>query len=93
MNHSEIAATVDHLGDIKAEIADLKIREKHAKTLLIDAGVTVAEGDLFRVTISTADRITLDSKKVRAFLTAVQISEASRTTPVTTVRIAARVGA
>ena len=92
MNTAKIGATIDHLGDIKAEIAELKKMEKVAKDILIAAGVTVAEGETFRVTISESVRETLHAATVRGFLTASEIVAATRQTDVTTVRVAARTG-
>ena len=93
MNDSQIAATVDHLGDIKAEIAELKQVEAGLKKFLINAGIDSAEGDLFRATVAHTVRSTLHAATVRAFLTAQQIVKATRSTDVTTVRVTARTGA
>ncbi len=42
----------DELGTIAAQIAALTERQDALKKELIEAGVTAAEGDLFRVTVS-----------------------------------------
>jgi len=55
--------TADRLGDIRAQIADLKKIEANLTGLLINSGESVVEGGLFRATISqVADRSSLDAK-------------------------------
>ena len=62
-------AIVDRLGDIKAQIADLKRIEADLAQRLIDSGDAVIEGRWFRATVSeVAERETLDVKAAEAKL-------------------------
>jgi hypothetical protein len=54
----------DRLGNIKAQIADLKILESELRDALIATGVSEAEGQLFRATISQYDYDQIDWKVV-----------------------------
>lgn len=47
-----LGSLVDQLGTIKAQIADLEKEEKRLVLALADSKATVAEGHLFRATIS-----------------------------------------
>lgn len=63
------AAIVDRLGDIKAQIADLKKIEADLAQRLIDAEQDAVEGRFFRATISqVAERQSLDAKAAEAKL-------------------------
>jgi hypothetical protein len=63
------SAIVDRLGDIKAQIADLKRVEADIVQRLIDAGSDAAEGRFFRATVSqVAERQSLDAKAAEAKL-------------------------
>lgn len=46
-----LSATVDRLAFIKAQIADLKIKEDECKRILIDSGVSSAESSVHRATV------------------------------------------
>jgi hypothetical protein len=83
---------VDELGSIKAQIADLKAREDALKAELIARGNTEAEGALFRATISTAMRWSLDSERVKAEMGDDWYSSRCRVASVTSLRISARKG-
>lgn len=62
-------AAVDRLGDIRAQIAALKDKEKVLVTYIAGLGDGVHEGDLFRAAVSTtADRYSLDPKAAEAKL-------------------------
>lgn len=63
------AAIVDRLGDIKAQIADLKKIEADLVARVTDAGVDAVDGRFFRATVSqVAERQTLDVKAAEAKL-------------------------
>ena len=64
MNAKRIKSLVDELGTLRASLATLKDDEAEIRTLLIDAGVDVAEGDLFRATISRSTRELIDWQKI-----------------------------
>ena len=91
-NTDLISATIDELGQLKAKIADLKKREDELKDLLEGAGVTKAEGDLFRVTITQSVRESLDMEAVKAKLSPQFIRAHTKETRYTTVRVSARKG-
>jgi hypothetical protein len=83
---------VDNLGIIKGRIADLALQAKIIETRLKDGGAGVHEGALFRVTVSVADRETVDWKAVAAKLEpSHQLVTAYTTyTEVVSVRVVAR---
>lgn len=63
------AALVDRLGDIKAQIADLKRIEADLVARLADSGVDAIDGRFFRATVSqVAERQSLDAKAAEAKL-------------------------
>ena len=59
---------VDSLGTVQAAIAELEQRARAIKDKLIACGAGAYEGDLFRATVSTSERESLDMKAVRAKL-------------------------
>lgn len=87
-----ISAIVDQLGMLKAQQADLKVKADALIEQLKATGRTEIEGSVFRATISTATRETLDSRKVRAVLTAKQLKAVTVESEVVTLKIAARTG-
>ena len=63
------ASVVDRLGNIKAQIAELKAVEANLVALLANTGDDVIDGYLFRATVSkVADRKSLDPKAAEAKL-------------------------
>ena len=63
------SAIVDRLGDIKAQIADLKKIEADLIARITNAGVDAIDGNTFRATVSTvAERQSLDAKAAEAKL-------------------------
>lgn len=63
------SAIVDRLGDIKAQIAQLKAVEADLVARLIDAGEDAIDGRFFRATVShVAERQSLDAKAAEAKL-------------------------
>ena len=63
------AALVDRLGDIKAQIADLKRIEADLAARLADSGADAIDGRFFRATVSqVAERQSLDAKAAEAKL-------------------------
>lgn len=62
-------SVVDRLGDIKAQIAELKQVEANLAALLANGGDGVVEGRYYRAAVSTtADRYSLDAKAAEAKL-------------------------
>ena len=89
-NH--LTDTVDHLGVIKARIAELTAEEDRLRTILIESGPGAYEGEFYRATVSESERHTLDMDAVRAKLSAKWIARHTNTTEVTMVRVTARLG-
>ena len=83
---------VDELGQVKAEAAEIEMREKALKAALIARGVTEAEGALFRATVTEALRETIDADKVKAEMGAGWWSARCKVGITTTVRVSARKG-
>jgi hypothetical protein len=83
---------VDALGEIKAAIANLEAQAKVFHAQIVAMGVGAHEGDVFRATVSVADRDTLDMVAVREKLSPQFISAHTTTKAVTTVRVVARNG-
>lgn len=88
----DLAAIVDQLGALKAQQSDLKKRSGTLQEQLVKAGVTEAEGALFRATVSTHDVETINWEAIARKLNPSQqlitgnTSKAKRTT----VKIVAR---
>ena len=87
------ADIVDQLGALKARIVELETQEKALRNALIARGDGAYEGQLFRATVSSTMRCTLDMDAVRAKLSPQFIAAHTRETPVQAVRVAARNGA
>ena len=63
------ASVVDRLGDIKAQIAELKKVEANLVALIVNTGDSAIDGNLFRATVSeVAERSSLDAKAAEAKL-------------------------
>ena len=84
----------DDLGQIRATLADLKDSEALLRDLLIDAGVDVVEGELFRVNVVESSRTSVDWKAIAAKLKPSRQLVKSHTSQSVTVsvRVTARVG-
>jgi hypothetical protein len=62
-------SVVDRLGDIKAQIAELKAIEANLIGILVNGGEGAVDGDTFRATVSSvAERQSLDAKAAEAKL-------------------------
>jgi len=83
---------VDELGQVKAEAAEIELREKALKAALIARGVTEAEGALFRATVTEALRETIDTERVKVEMGAAWWSARGKIGIATTVRVSARKG-
>jgi hypothetical protein len=84
-----LAALVDDLGTVKAEIAALLEKEKALTEKIKRTGLTEINGTLFRATVSTCDRESIDVKQLRADLGEDCIKPYLRSTPVSTCRVSA----
>lgn len=89
---TNLTKTIDTLGDIKARIAELQIKEKALKEALGDLEPGAYEGDLFRLSISETRRETLDMDAVREKLSPQFITAHTRSTDVRTLKLSARNG-
>ena len=87
---AELALAVDDLGILKARIADLVKQENALKAFIAASGYAELDGALFRATVSLSERATLNSERVKGFLTPAQIVACTQTSEVTSVRIVAR---
>ena len=69
---------VDKLGELNAQIKALSKQADAIKYKLVASGYSEIEGKLFRAVISVRSSSRLDSKMVKAFLSAEQIELASK---------------
>lgn len=94
MNAKRIKELVDDLGTLRAQLATLKDEESELRHLLIDADVKIAEGELFRVTVSRSTRDIIDWQKIAKRLKASRqiIRANTETKPVVIVRTSTRRG-
>jgi hypothetical protein len=87
---NNLTSTVDRLGQLKAQMAELAAEEKELKAVLVEHGPGAYDGLMFRATISVADRNTLDMDAVREKLSPQFIAAHTRVTEVTTLKVVAR---
>jgi len=92
MTKTNLTATIDALGALKAQIADLELQEKALKKALADIAPGAYEGELFRLSISQSVRCTLDMDAVREKLSPQFIAAHTRETEVRTLKVSARNG-
>ncbi len=64
----EVAGLADELGAVRAQLADLKDREREIRNTLIEAGVKTLEDDLFRALVVESMRTMIDWKAIAAKL-------------------------
>ena len=64
----EVAGLADELGALRAQMADLKDREREIRDMLIEAGVKALEDDTFRALVVESIRTMIDWKSVAAKL-------------------------
>lgn len=87
---SNLAATIDALGELKAQIAALQYREKALKETLGDLSPGAYDGNRFRLSISVSNRETLDMDAVREKLSPQFIRAHTNVTSVRALRVTAR---
>ena len=85
-----LAAAVDEIGLLKAQIAPLEAALKAAQAKLKEHGDGRYEGTLWAATVSTSERATLDLDAVREKLSVQFLTAHTRTTEVVTVRVTAK---
>ena len=83
---------VDALGELKAQIADLEAQEKALRDSIAELGAGAYDGDLFRASVSIADRETIDWRAIAEKLAPSRQLVTAHTSAktVTTVRVVAR---
>lgn len=96
---TNLQATIDALGVIKAEIATLEVREKALKAALSELSPGAYEGEAYRLTISDGVRESHDkvlkakiAELVEEHLSRQYVTAHTVETPVRTHRVVARTG-
>ena len=91
----EVAGLADELGFLRAQMADLKDREKEIRDIMIEAGVKALEDDTFRALVVESIRTMIDWKQVAAKLKPSRQLVTAHTTEkeVISIRVNARRGA
>jgi hypothetical protein len=92
MTKTNLSKTIDTLGELNAQIAELQTQVKAIKDSLGDLKPGAYEGDLFRLTLSQSIRETLDMEAVREKLSPQFIAAHTRQTEVRTFKLGARTG-
>ena len=87
---NNLTATIDRLGFIKAQIAELLREEKALKATLIERGPGSYEGELYLAIVSKSARETLDMDALRRKLSAQFIRAHTNIIPVNMVRVLPR---
>jgi hypothetical protein len=85
-----LAALVDELAELKANIAPLQAREQMIKDTLKATGMERIDGTLHTAVISLSERETVDSKALRADLGEAIIAPYLRRSIVETIKVTAR---
>ena len=90
----EVTGLADELGAIRAQLADLKDREREIRNTLIEAGVKTLEDDIFRALVVESMRTMIDWKSVAAKLKPSHQLVTAHTTEkeVVSIRVSARRG-
>jgi hypothetical protein len=89
---TNLGATVDALGVLKAKISDLLIQERELKESIADLPEGSYEGKKFRLTIAECTRSGLDMAAVKAHLSPHFIAEHTIYTPYRRTTVVARTG-
>jgi hypothetical protein len=92
-NFEDLAAIVDDLADVKAQLSELKATEENLRAALIASEVSAANGTLHRATITSTTRTLTDWQAIAHALGATDELIAAHTTqtaPTFTVRLTAR---
>lgn len=90
----EVAGLADELGAVRAQMADLKDREREIRNTLIEAGVKTLEDDIFRALVVESMRTMIDWKAIAAKLKPSHQLVTAHTTEkdVISIRVSARRG-
>jgi len=92
MTKTNLSKTIDTLGELNAQIAELQTQAKAIKDSLGDLKPGAYVGELFRLTLSHSIRETLDMDAVREKLSPQFITAHTRQTEVRTFKLGARTG-
>lgn len=101
-----VAELVDNIGYLKADIAERETREKALRDFIVALGAGAYDGEVFRATVSVADRTTIDWKGIAETLKpslrlprdkwsdqiVEMVDNHTAAKPVTTLRVVARNG-
>jgi hypothetical protein len=87
-----VSDLADRLGHAKAALADAQAAESALRAELIARGVSEAEGALFRATVTSGSRWTLNADTIREEMGELWTVARSKVATVTTVRVSARTG-
>lgn len=93
--NANLTGLADELGTIRAQMANLKDREREIREIMIDAGVHTLEDDIFRAVVVESMRKQIDWKAVAAKLKPSRQLVTAHTTEreVISIRVNARKGA
>lgn len=62
LDQSALSVLVDEFGQLKAKLAELESVEKMMRAVLVESGMDVIEGDLFKVNVSRFEKNQVDWK-------------------------------
>lgn len=82
-----LAVKADQLGLLNAQLAALEREAEALKKELKASGLASIPGSLYKVTIATSQRTSLDSTAVRSYLTPEQVDACTRTSTVTAITV------
>lgn len=89
-HHHNLGPLADEFGSLRAQIAELKVRERHLREQILASGEEHIEGDIFRVFTRHSTRKTLDIEAVREELGPQWVSKHSKETEMTILRAIVR---
>ena len=94
VTEQDLHGMADELGIIRAQMADLKDREREIRTAFIESGVHALEDERFRAVVVESMRTKIDWKAVAAKLKPSRQLVTAHTSeiPVTQIRVSARRG-
>lgn len=99
MTKTNLSTTIDGLGEVRAQIADLELQEKALKEALKELEPGAYEGELFRLVITTPERTFRDDDFKEAIEELIEehfsrqyIKAHTSVRPIRTLRVSARTG-
>lgn len=82
-----LSRTVDQLGALNAEMAELKAKATKLKAKLVQSGESSINGKYYRAVIVKRESVRLDTDKAKALLTPAQVTACSVTSSSTAVSL------